>query len=631
MIRLDARKERVTLSAPWDPSLAARCRSLPGWSWAKTYKEWSWPLSMASLRALRREFGDELVVSPELMAWAAAERATERHLKRLSAKTDTELLRVPEIAPTLAEAMASRTYQRVGAAFGARAGNFLLADEPGLGKSAEAIAAIIEMDSWKGDHLISASKASLDSVWRRQLSRWTPDAEVVVMPEGRAKREAAWEEFLLRDQPRFLVLNLSMLRRKYGRHCKKCDVWEGDKRIPKKHYMESHTWTRAVRDEDWPDILNNTWESVILDESHRALAAYVPSNVTQQTAGLLDLNTKHRIALTGTPLRGHERRIWGTLDWLGARTGGFWAWADTYFETTNNGFGIEIGELAPGMSHEFHKSIDRMVLRRTRSEVRADLPMGQRLDVLVEMTDKHRKQYTEFEEDGETKLESGMLSGQGMLSELTRLRQLAFGTWTAPAGKGVLVPTQDSPKLEWIMEFLTARGVAGPVKERWMPEDGSAYKYVIASQFTQIVDGLEALLNSQGIDTLKITGAVTGDKRNKAVDTFQSTDKRYRVMLLNTMTGGESIELDAWCDEMVILDETYVADDQVQLEGRINNRSGRVAPRTWWYVRTADTIEQTIAEQNYMQHDLQHKLLDGRRGVELALHLIRKEHHGLTV
>jgi hypothetical protein len=94
-------------------------------------------------------------------------------------------------------------------------------------------------------------------------------------------------------------------------------------------------------------------------------------------------------------------------------------------------------------------------------------------------------------------------------------------------------------------------------------------------------------------------------------------------MLIQTVTGGVSIDLDAWCDEMVILDETFVADDQVQLEGRINNRSGRVSPRMWYYVRVADTIQMKIAASNWSQHNLQHELLDGRRGVKKALHLIR--------
>ena len=127
------------------------------------------------------------------------------------------------------------------------------------------------------------------------------------------------------------------------------------------------------------------------------------------------------------------------------------------------------------------------------------------------------------------------------------------------------------------------------------------------------------------IPALKITGDVTGTARASAVAKFQSDDKVNRVMLIQTITGGVSIDLDAWCDEMVILDETFIADQQVQLEGRINNRSGRVSPRMWWYLRTEGTMDQKVAESNYAQHDIQHKLLDGRRGVKVALHLIRGE------
>jgi len=50
-----------------------------------------------------------------------------------------------------------------------------------------------------------------------------------------------------------------------------------------------------------------------------------------------------------------------------------------------------------------------------------------------------------------------------------------------------------------------------------------------------------------------------------------------------------------------------------------------VSPRLWWYVRTAETIEQKIAEANYAQHVTEHNLLDGRRGVKVALHLLKGE------
>lgn len=589
---------------------------------------------MHTLRSLRVVFGDELRPSADLLAWAKTEAIRERSLRTLAKRDDTDLRLVGKVAPTLALAMANRTYQRVGAAFGAKAGSFLLADEPGLGKTATTFASVIEMDAWRGDHLVVAPKASLNSVWGRQARMWVPDAEVVVMPEGKANREAALRDFFERDSPRFLVLNLAMIRRKYNRWCRFCEVWEDAPKedIPMEHWTLDHKFQRAVQSEDWPEILDNGWTSVTLDESHQALTSWTgnKTKATQQVSGLLDLAAEHKIALTGTPLRGSERNIWGTLDWLGHKTGGYWGWVNDFFEVSSNGFGKVVHGLDPEMAEEFYRSLDRFVLRRTRAEVRPDLPIGQRIPVYVDMTKKQRQQYTEFQLMGETALSSGMVSGQGVLSELTRLKQMAFGVWHDPKGKGHLEATGESEKIDWILQFLLERGVTGNPKTDFLPEKGSGYKYVIGSHMTEIVDAVERSLVAAKIKTMKITGAVTGDKRTSAIDKFQSDDEEFRVMIINTQTGGASIELDAWCDEMIILDETWISDDQVQLEGRINNRSGRIAPRTWWYLRMADTIEESIAAENHRQQDLQHKLLDGRRGVTTALHLIRNENKDVS-
>ena len=629
-VRLELRGgKRVVLRSPWTPSLAGQCKNVPGFYFSKADGSWSYPLSMQTLHNLRAEFGDELRPTDELMAWAKAQSARERELRRLSRRKDATLRRVPQIAPALAQAMAGRTYQRSGARFAAAAHSYLLADEPGLGKTVVYLAGLVEGDMFEDDHLVIAPKTALESTWGRQIGLWTPQAEYVAMPEGAAAREKAWEQFLLLDQPRFLIINPAMLRRLYGHWCKKCDVWEEDVKRKKNpvvpplaHYLEDHRYKRVVRSESWPEILNHNWRTAVIDESHQVLAAYQPSNVSQTTQGLLDLKTGDRIALTGTPLRGQEKRIWGTAAWLGHTAGGYWKWVDEYFDTTENYFGKSVGELADGKRKDFYMWMDSFVLRRTRAEVRPDLPLGQRMDVLVNMTPKHAKQYEIFEQEGEVKLSTGIIAGLGTLSEFTRLKQFSFGVWHDPNHSGRLEPTADSAAFEWTAEFLRQRGITGG-KDDWYPEPGSGYKYVIASQFTQIIDFVERELNRMHIPTLKITGAVTGTKRTDAVELFQSEDKRNRVMLIQTVTGGASIELDAWCDEMVILDETFVADDQVQLEGRINNRSGRVAPRLWWYVRTADTIQQKIAESNMEQHTLQHNLLDGRRGVKTALHLLR--------
>jgi SNF2 family DNA or RNA helicase len=91
---------------------------------------------------------------------------------------------------------------------------------------------------------------------------------------------------------------------------------------------------------------------------------------------------------------------------------------------------------------------------------------------------------------------------------------------------------------------------------------------------------------------------------------------------MNTKAGGESITLDQYCDEMFILDETWITDDQTQLEGRIDNRGQINRPRTFHYIITANTIEESIAKSNRTQAEIANLLLDKRRGVENALKLI---------
>lgn len=634
---LDILKDRVTLSSGWYPGVESDCKSIAGASWAPSRQLWSYPLTMQTLRRMRDVFGDELRPSAELTAWAKEETRRERRLKALATVHDSALLRVPQVAPILATAMDDRRYQRSAARFAASAGSFALFDEPGLGKTATCLAALIESDRWRGDVLIVAPLSSLSSVWARQVQMWTGNPYVVAMPEGASQRRKAMDEFWdlePDDEPRILVINPAMLRRKYGHYCKKCNVWEEDhkdgrKRVtfPKKHHIEGHTLKRAVYSEEWPEILNHTWTAVVIDEADSVLSSNTPSGIKRnmQTQGAVDVgnNAEARYALTGTPLHGRELNIWGYLDWLSKqKMGGYWNFVDEYFEVANNGFGKEIRGVDPARRPELERIFDRWTLRRTRAEVRPELPLGQRNYVKLEMSKRQREQYKEFELMGETVLDSGSVSGMGVLSEMTRLRQMAYGVWRND-GSGHLTATDESPMADYIVEFLHARGITGTKAGDWLPEKGVAYKYVVGSQFTEVLDAIERALHKKKIRTMRIDGSVPLKERTRMTARFQSDDKVDRVMLIQTKTGGVAIELDAWCDEMIIADETFIADEQVQLEGRINNRSGRVAPRMWHYLVMMDTIAQRISSENVDQHRLQHELLDGRRGVDRALHLLK--------
>lgn len=621
------RDTRIALRSGWAPGLPELCKSVPGGNWSKVNKEWTYPLSMTTCRIMRQVFGDDLVVGPALTRWAHKAVAHETVLTTLGRQTDSELKLVPEVAPHLYEAMAGRTYQRVGARFGAIAGSWLCADEPSLGKTATAIASIMEAGAWSGQHLIIAPKTALDGVWGRQLKLWGgPETQVVVFPEGKAKREKALAEFkALNGSARFLVVNPAVLRTVMKKWCKACEAWEGDYKMPE-HHIEGHKDNKVesrIFAQDWPGIVDHEWNSVVLDESHDLLAAYNPSNISQTVEGLLRIKSDRRIALTGTPLRGQERRYWGTLNWLDPKTyRGFWQWAESYFNIETGVFGSTVQGIRADREDAFYKSIDTRVLRRTKREVRSDLPEAMPNSVWVDPTPKQKKQYDEFLLMGEVALDDGSISSMGVLSELTRLRQMSWGVWEVGGGK--IKPTEDSPKIEVLLQMLKERGVTGKAIQDWLPEPGEGFKYVIASQFTEIVDLLERVLNKKGIKTHKITGAASSKKRKEIQEDFQSDSAEVRVCLIQTQTGGVAIELDAWCDEMFIMDQTFIDDDTTQLVGRIDNRSGRIAPRTYHFIRTRGTIEEALAESATGQQIMQHNILDGRRGIEIARKLMKE-------
>ena len=628
---INAKGDRVTLRCGWFPGVAEMCKSVSGASWSKTRSEWSYPLSMQTLRKLRSVFGDKIAPSEQLWDWAKAERVRERATAHLGAVLDADLKVVPELASTIAEAMATRTYQRSGAAFLATAGNAIEADEPGLGKTITSLAGIMESGLWEGQHLVVCPKTSVHATWASQIKRWT-GAEVHAMPEGAGARKKAISAFLESTTPtKFLVVNKEMMRRERHRFCKKCEMWEPKDaaKWPIEHHLEEHegkasVFGPALRVNLWPEVVEHSWTTVIVDEAHSLMASYKPSNKSQMMQGLMDIRSQKKIALTGTPIRGHELNLWGYFQWLDVNVGGYWAFADTYFDIAKGYFGSSIGGLREDAREEFERLLDRYMLRRTKIEVRPELPMGSREDIIVPLEGRHRKQYDEFSKMGEVALEEGSVSGKGVLSEITRLRQMSYGLWKMVDGK--MSPTGVAPKAEWLVDsFLAERGITGSPKADFAPEtDG--FKFVIASQFNEILDSIAMSLDKAKIGHLRIDGSVSGERRGKVIDQFnrdtRSDLSEPRILLLNSKAGGESIDLDAQCDEMVILDETFMADDQIQLEGRINNRSGRVAPRTWWYVRTEGTVEENMHNINQGQHSLQHRLLDGRRGVETALHII---------
>jgi len=553
------------------------------------FQHWRYPLTMDTCRTFRRLFGDELRVTSQLSAWARTAIALENEMQVIrSGNASFTFSRIPIEAPELHRAISSRKYQEVGAAWLVGAGQGILGDEPGLGKTPQTLAALIE--SGARNILVTCPRTATRSVWARETNRWAPTIAPFVAQGSRAEREQVIEAYAGFPGPRkMLIVNTEMVRAKRVEMCTLKDPGDQEQCLAGEVSYEKHQH-KYVPVPEWPSLHALWWDAVVMDESHRALASTAniqSKRITQVRFGAMNIRRKIRpggmaIALSGTPFRSNLTKGWGTLNWCRPDVwSSYWNFAGTHFGVKEGSYGLVVAEGAkvpkPLDDEQWARAIQPYLLQRDKATAAPDLPPILYNDVWIDMEGKQAKAYEQMKSMASVRLKGGTLTAAGVLAEITRLRQFAISTgeiWSSERyklvkGKGYVYnqdefrPTFPSNKIDWILEFLRER-------------EGYESKVVIASNFTQVIELLaEAIYGEFGRDQrpFQITGK-TGDRdRAKIVELFNDPRDKRRVCLLNTVAGGEAITLDACCDDLVLLDPTWTSDQEFQVVSRIHRVS----------------------------------------------------------
>ena len=614
--------KRFLLKAPYNPALNPEFKSAGG-KWNATRKRWSFPLDMTSINAvtlLGRQYGCNFVIDPALKTWVQEERKRIANFVApddITAVNDDMLPRVKATMPALWNALASRPFQLLGANFIAGQRNVLLADQPGMGKTIQTLAALVENDI-TGMILVVAPRTAANVTWPNEIRQWLGTDESVTVINGTQKPSERGEliKFFAANAHRtrtgraFLVCGPNYLRAR-------ADLTSDGLR-----FVRDAKGEKIIRvvNEGRPELFGIEWSAIVVDESHQTLAG-ATGNLKKQSAqrlGLGLLKTKDngmRIALSGTPFRGKLHYMWGQIDWLdGERRPAYWNWIERHFGTTKNQFGMVINESLKDEA-AFYGELKPMMVRRTKTEVVKDLPEkmygGTHLDpndpespiaVWLDMTPAQKKQYDRMERQAMLEIANEPdMPVNGILAELTRLKQIADGKVTLN-GSDIIDSTADSNKIEWIEDFL---------------EDSDG-KVIIASQFTKFVYAIAKALEAKGIGYYMITGRQNDAERKIAQDSFQK-DGGHRVFLLNTKAGGVSLTLDM-ADDVIICDKTYNPDDQEQVEDRAH-RVSRMHNVTIWNLCSRNTIDETMATVNATREAAAKGVIDGQRGVQFGKQL----------
>lgn len=564
-VDLDNEKSHILITAEW--RYKELCKSLPGSSWSQDEQVWRVPLSWSSCLALRSTFRDDLTIGPDLTEWASNELNS-----RISPAMALRELETADGDEDLFP------HQRAGVAFLATAKRALLADEPGLGKTAQAIRALKKLQD-NGEEVFPAlivCPNTLKKNWAREFKTWWPGVTTQVIKGTAAQRKKQFE-----SNADVYIINWESLRTHsrlspYGSVAlTRCSACGGHDDSVSENRCEVHL----------RELNNIDFKAVVADEIHRS-----KEPKSKQTRALWSAtgNAQIRFALTGTPIANNVVDLWAILHWLSPKD---WPsktkWIDRMIDTMLNAFGgmLVIG-VKPHMQDEFYKAINPHMRRMLKSVVLPWLPeiINERRD--VEMSTKQKKAYEQMRDTMIAELESGdALTAPSILTQTTRLVQFAssYATMEVNETTGEMKARLSDPscKVDALMDDIS-HGDFG--------DDSVA----VCAVSRQLIELLSAAMTKAKIDHGLITGAQDEDERQKAIDDFQSG--KIKWILFTAQAGGVGVTLTA-ARRLIMLQRPWSLVDHKQALDRVH----RIGSEIHDSVIITDYVTEGTIEERVLQ------------------------------
>ena len=544
-VELDSTNKHIVITAEW--RFKDLCKSLPGAKWNAKEQFWAVPLSWTSCLALRSTFKDTLEIGPRLTLWAQNE-VTER-ITPSNAYRDLETLESDTSVPPEWNADLF-PHQRAGVKYLSIARRALLADEPGLGKTAQAIRALKELHD-KGEEVfpvLVVCPNTLKKNWKREFALWWPDPKVIVIKGSAAQRKAQFE-----DEYDVIVMNWESLRSHsklapYGSialaRCPDCGGH--DERVT---YNKCEVHNRELNQIDF--------KAVIADEVHRSKDPRAKSSRALLAASG---NATIRFAMTGTPVANNVVDLWSILHWISPEE---WPsktrWVDRMVDTMINAFGgMMVLGVKAHMNAEFEATLHPRMRRMLKSRVLPWLPemLFERKD--IEMAPKQAKAYKQMRDSMITELEGGYMTAPSALTQTIRLLQFASSsaelTVDETTGETKVKLVEPSCKVDALMDDIEN-------------EDFGNDSVAVCAVSRQLIEILSRAMTAKKIPHGLITGAQNEDERQQAVDDFQSG--KIKWILFTAQAGGVGITLTA-ARRLIMLQRPWSLIDHKQALDRVH-------------------------------------------------------------
>ncbi|WCM56493.1 DEAD/DEAH box helicase [Microbacterium sp. EF45047] len=470
-----------------------------------------------------------------------------------------------------------------------RAGHrtFLLADEPGLGKTAQSALAASIAGAYP---LLAVVPNVVKMNWAREVERWTPQRRATVIQGDGDDLDAFADVF---------IVNYEIL----DRHL---------------------SWLGSIG-----------LKGMVVDEAH-----FIKNLSSQRSQNVLALAARIRertrnplmMALTGTPLINDVEdfdAIWRFLGWTNGEKPG-----PELMEK------LDATGLTPADKAFYPAARDAVIsmgiVRRKKKDVAADLPDKLIADLPVQLDDEYGRSIRQAERE----------LGERMAAKYRRIIEARGERPDRVVRHGEV----DEDILRLVahneLEESKAAGTGGDNVFTMVRRIGQAKaqlaadyaaqlqrsvgKVVFFAKHIDVMDQAEAHFAASGIKAVSIRGDQTTPVRQLAIDAF-NTDPEVGIAVCSLTAAGVGVNLQA-ASNVVLSELSWTAAEQTQAIDRVH-RIGQDEPVTAWRIIAAHTIDTKIAELIDQKQGLAGRALDGEEieagsteSVQMAalMHLLRE-------
>ena len=430
---------------------------------------------------------------------------------------------------------------------------FLLADEPGLGKTAQALLAAEAAGAFP---LLVVVPNVVKTNWAREAGRWIPHRSATVI-HGNGDSVDGFADVV--------VVNYDVLDRHVG--------WLGDFGL----------------------------RGMVVDEAH-----FIKNKTAKRSQHVLALSERIRsrtarpllMALTGTPLINDIedfRAIWQFLGWIDETK----PLAELMHALDETG----LTPADPGFYPAARQCVvDLGIVRRRKVDVAADIPARRVADLPVELDgpagrsiraaerDLARRMVARYRSALDNRGDAGPVDGidHDLVHRVARWERK--DATTSGTGENVFG-----------MMRRIGQAKADLAADYAMQLARSAGKVVFFAKHVDVMDAAEQMFAAHGVRFCSIRGDQSSAERQRAVDAF-THDPEVAVAVCSLTAAGVGINLQV-ASNIVLAELSWTAAEQTQAIDRCH-RIGQREPVTAWRVIAAQTIDARIAE-----------LIDGKAGL----------------